>query len=535
MAAFPALRAGPWPRRLLAAAGALALYAAAEWAALGHSLDGSLLEPWNAGFAVSFGLVARYGFAWLPVAAAAPLLAGWGGAEADALVVRVAAEAAACAAAAAILRRRRRERPDIGLPRTVLRLFAAALAAAAMVAVMRGAAIAAPPWQVAATGAHLLLAHLVAVLLVAPLFLVSGTPRQWLRDLGRPSVETLLQVAALSIIAWEVFGRFVNEEVHFFYLLFLPLAWIATRHGQAGTALALAAVQLAPVVTDRLSGHADHAIVELQIRLAVLAVTSLLLGAMASERRQADARMLERQTELAHFQRLNVGWEMASALAHELNQPLTAAMNYTQAAQRLIAAPGPDLERAGRAMSKSVDQIERVGDIIHGLRDFMRKGELRLARNRVREVVDDALRLVSAEANASGIALNAAGLSALPPVMADKTQIVQVLVNLIRNAVQALAGAGTPAGTVAVSGRAGDGWVELAVADNGPGLPPEVLAKLFEPFVTTRAAGMGLGLSISKSILEAHDGRLWAETLPQGGAVFRFTLPVAAAGEMADA
>jgi C4-dicarboxylate-specific signal transduction histidine kinase len=340
-------------------------------------------------------------------------------------------------------------------------------------------------------------------------------------------LETLLQGAALVIIAWEVFGRFANEEVHFFYLLFLPFAWIATRHGQHGSALALAVIYLAPVVSDRLVGHREPAIVELQIRLGVLAMTSLLFGALASERRSSEARVLARQTEIAHFQRLNVGWEMASALAHELNQPLTAAMNYTQAAQRLIGRPEPDLARAASVMTKSVEQIERVGQTIHGLRAFMRKGELRLAAMAAGDMVEDALRLVVGEASEAGVSLHAAGFQSLPAVTADKTQLVQVLVNLVRNSVQSLAGARGENPTVLVSGRPVDGVVEISVTDNGPGLQPEILARLFEPFVTTKEAGMGLGLSISKSIIEAHDGRLWAENLPHGGAAFHFTLPLA--------
>jgi two-component system sensor kinase FixL len=165
---------------------------------------------------------------------------------------------------------------------------------------------------------------------------------------------------------------------------------------------------------------------------------------MVDERRRQETLMAERQLELAHFQRLNVGWEMASALAHELNQPLTAAMNLSQAALRFLTAPSPDLDKTASTLRLSIDRIERVGQIIHGLRDFMRKGELTLSRNLPADMATDALQLVQAEAKAAGISLQAAGLAALPPVLADKTQIVQVLVNLLRNAVQALSQAKPP-------------------------------------------------------------------------------------------
>ncbi|MEW5726230.1 MAG: ATP-binding protein, partial [Pseudomonadota bacterium] len=356
--------------------------------------------------------------------------------------------------------------------------------------------------------------------------MVLHDPRRWRHLRGLLSVEAMLQAAALAVIGYEVFGRFANAETHFFYLMFLPLAWVTTRHGQQGATLALAATFVAPLATDWIHGHEDHAVIELQIRLFALSVTSLLLGAMVSERHTAQTHMMARQTELAHVQRLNVGWEMASALAHELNQPLTAAMNYCQASLRILRANPADAERACEVLSKGIDRIERAGEIIHGLRDFMRKGDVRRVRMTVAEVVEDALRLVVAEANDSGVILHAGGLAGLPAAMADRTQVVQVLVNLARNAIQAIATSGI-GGTVAISARVGDEGLEVTVADDGPGLDDAVAARLFEPFVTTKDVGMGLGLSISKSILETNGGRLWAEQGAAGGTVFRFTLPLA--------
>ncbi len=509
--------------------GYLLAYLAADRLALPHGGEGPAIFSWNASAAISFGVLARYGANWFPFAIAGPLIASIvGGAEIGAMLARSIGEAGACTIAAFFLRRPSGQSPDISRLRGIFAFFSAALAAAlaislAMVFQIYFAgglgiqALSAPfgEWS---------LSHLVAILAVSPAVMLLVSPRRGFRGRLSITVELMLQIAALCLIAWEVFGRFVNQEIHFFYLLFLPVAWIAIRHGQRGTALALAFIYLAPVVTDLIFSHHDQVIVELQIRLGVLAVTGLLLGAMVGEQRLAEARMQARQTELAHFQRLNVGREMASALAHELTQPLTAAMNYTQAALRLIKAPEPEFERAVRIMEKSVDQIERVGQIIHGLRDFMRRGELRLAGNDVAEMIDDAIRLVQPEAHAAGISLQVVEVHSLPPVLADKTQMVQLLVNLLRNAVQSTAGVENPLVTV----RAGlDGkMVKVSVVDNGAGLSPLVSARIFEPFVTTKEAGMGLGLSVSKSIIEAHDGSLWAEPPPSGGAAFHFTLPL---------
>ncbi|MBF0392479.1 MAG: MASE1 domain-containing protein [Alphaproteobacteria bacterium] len=524
-----------WGRHAAHVAGWLLLYVIADRAALTHVPSGVALAPWNAAPAISFGMIARLGPRWFPAALIAPILAALSGDGVSSETAgRALSETLACGGAARALRGGAGERPDFGRVRMAFRFFGTALAAAALIGAARAAMVAdLEPWGAVSLGGQVSLAHLVAILAVAPLVATLGPPRRWAGGRFAISVEGLFQVTALMVLAWEVFGRFANQEIHFFYLLFLPLAWIATRNGQRGTAMALAALYLAPIWSDRQFGHLDQSVIELQIRLGVLAMTGLLLGAMVSERAEAEARGLARQTELAHFQRLNVGWEMASALAHELNQPLTAAMNYTQAALRLIRAPTPDLERAATLTARSVDQIERVAQIIHGLRDFMRKGELRLAPNEVRDIVEDALRLVSAEANAAGVTLHAVGMAGVPPVMADKTQIVQVMVNLVRNAVQALAGAKVNNPAVLVSARAVEGAVEVMVTDNGPGLDPRVETRLFDPFVTTKEAGMGLGLSISKSILEAHDSRLWAESPPHGGVVFRFTLPLAR--DLADA
>jgi signal transduction histidine kinase len=522
-------------RKLAFGAIYLGLYLTAHLASLPHQTGAALTLPWNAAPAFSFAFVARFGSRWLPLVLIAPLLAGAlegtiAGFAVDALLQALAETAMALF----VLRFHRKPQGALhGLDslRGVFLFLAVAAGAAAMAAAIRAGGDvmgeSATLWSLPSLALHHFLSYTVAILSVAPLILVHNFPKRIAAIRLPLTGEIVLQLGALALIAWEVFGRFVNAEIHFFYLLFLPFAWIATRHGQTGASLALGAIFSAPVLTDLLFGHNDRMIVELQIRLGVLAVTSLLFGAMVDERRRQESLMAARQLELAHFQRLNVGWEMASALAHELNQPLTAAMNLSQAALRFLTAPSPDLDKTASTLRMSIDRIERVGQIIHGLRDFMRKGELTLTRILPADMTTDALQLVQGEAKAAGISLQTAGLYALPPVLADKTQIVQVLVNLLRNAVQALSQAKTPEPTIAVSGRLVQEGVEMTVSDNGPGLTPDVQDRLFEPFVTTKASGMGLGLSISKTILEAHEGRLWAERAPQGGAVFRFTLPLA--------
>jgi two-component system sensor kinase FixL len=245
-----------------------------------------------------------------------------------------------------------------------------------------------------------------------------------------------------------------------------------------------------------------------------------------SERHRLRRRMLEMQAELVHVSRLSAMGEMASTLAHELNQPLTAVMNYVQAAQRMVEAPGRfPAPRVVETMGKAIEQAERAGQIIRRLREFIRKGETDRSAADINQVVREAGGLGLIGAREQGIDVRYALSSALPPVMIDRIQIQQVILNLVRNSVEALRE--SPRREIEFrTGLAQAGLIEVAISDTGPGLPPEVLERLFEPFVTTKPNGTGIGLSISRSIIEAHGGHLAALPRPKGAA-FRFTLPIA--------
>jgi len=245
-----------------------------------------------------------------------------------------------------------------------------------------------------------------------------------------------------------------------------------------------------------------------------------------SARHEAARRLHDLQTELLHVSRLSAMGEMASALAHELNQPLTAIMNYIRACRRMLGAGETErLPRALELMDKTVDQAARAGQIIQHLRRFIASGETERSLEPLSEVVEEAARLALIGASARGIAALFELERDLPPVMIDKIQIQQVVINLVRNAVDVLADAPRREITIRTRRPAPD-WVEVTVSDSGPGLPAAVAERLFEPFVTTKPQGMGIGLSISHSIIEGHGGSLGASANPGGGTTFRFTLPV---------
>jgi len=243
-----------------------------------------------------------------------------------------------------------------------------------------------------------------------------------------------------------------------------------------------------------------------------------------TERQQTQARLQELQEELLHASRLRSMGQMAAALAHELNQPLTATTNYVKAAQRLLDMPAPNLDKVRQAMTLAAQQTLRSGEIIRRLREFVGRGEVIRQPERVPKLIEEASALALVGAKHRGISVRMQLAPGLPQAMVDRVQIQQVLLNLIRNAAEAMDTA--PVRDLVISAEAPGATVLVSVADTGSGIRPEILARLFQPFVTSKRDGMGIGLSVCRTIIEAHGGRLWADPNPAGGAVFRFTLPV---------
>jgi|HubBroStandDraft_1064217.scaffolds.fasta_scaffold00025_45 two-component system sensor kinase FixL len=244
-----------------------------------------------------------------------------------------------------------------------------------------------------------------------------------------------------------------------------------------------------------------------------------------TERQLVEKRLQDLQSDLLHVSRLSAMGEMAAALAHELNQPLTAVINWTRAARRMLGAGSETGQaRALDFIDNAVGQADRAGQIIRRLRNFVSKGENEPRSEEVNAVVEEAIALALVGARERNIRIALELGSDLPLVIIDKVQIQQVVINLVRNAIEAMAA--VEVRQLGITTREGDGVVEVAVADTGPGLAPEVAEQLFQPFVTTKQKGMGIGLSICRSIVDKHGGRLRATPRPDGGMIFSFTLPV---------
>ncbi|MFS8036193.1 sensor histidine kinase [Xanthobacter sp. AM11] len=242
-----------------------------------------------------------------------------------------------------------------------------------------------------------------------------------------------------------------------------------------------------------------------------------------TERQETEARLQELQAELVHISRLTAMGEMASTLAHELNQPLSAIANYIKGSRRLLDGGAVKVEMLQGALEKAGEQALRAGQIIRRLRDFVSRGESERRVETLSKLVEEASALALVGAKEHGIQVRFQYDPRCDLVLADKVQVQQVLLNLMRNALEAMMEA--PRRQLLVQTEpAEDEMVMISVKDTGHGISGEVGAQLFTPFVTTKQHGMGVGLSISRTIIEGHGGRIWAEPNPEGGAIFRFTL-----------
>lgn len=248
----------------------------------------------------------------------------------------------------------------------------------------------------------------------------------------------------------------------------------------------------------------------------------------------SQARLQELHAELLHVSRLSAMGQMAAMVAHELNQPLTAISNYMEAADALLGRGGDlPLPRIRNAIGRAGEQAVRAGQIIQRLRGLAMRGDGERRVEPIPPLVKEAAELALIGSKHHGVSIRIEDELGHVTVIVDKIQIQQVLLNLLRNAAEAVAEQEFREIALRVEAR-GD-IVQISVVDNGPGLPDEVREKLFQPFVTTKQTGMGVGLSICHTIVAAHDGRLWAEPNPEGGTIFRLTLPTAPAGEQASA
>ena len=336
------------------------------------------------------------------------------------------------------------------------------------------------------------------------------------------SVVLVLLIAVADLAT----GYELSLSILYLVPVFL-VTWFAGFPAAVGLALAST---IAWFVTDVLAGHAySHAFYrywEASIKLVLFVLFAFILARLKLALARSDEKLQQHREQLEATARLVAVGEMASMLAHQINQPLSAVINYNKSCLRRLRSGNWDAATLTEIMEQSSGEAARAGGIIQRVREFVRKREPDRAPTDVNALVEGTLPLLQGEAAKRGIALVFEPGAGLPRADADRVMVEQVITNLVKNAIEATEAPGA-GHEVRVATAAGEpGYVRVSVIDRGRGLARNFHAGLSQPFYTTKRDGMGLGLSICRSIVEFHGGALWATANPAGGATFHFTLPV---------
>src|ERR1700722_16107948 len=325
----------------------------------------------------------------------------------------------------------------------------------------------------------------------------------------------------------------VGDKLYYlFNLLFLPVIWVAMREGYAGVALALVTIQLTLAVLTAFVGYNTTDFAILQLLMLVLSITGLLLGAVTTERQDAAQRLREQKRELARMVSNARAGAMGMALAHEISQPLSTVTTYLHAARRLLqasVASPPVMD----ALVKAEAEAQRAREVLERIRDFVSNGNLNLTAIDVPALAEKIGELCREEAAARGVVVEVESPGSVPLVTADRVQIEQVLINLVANAIDSAAERSDARGRVTMRLAAKGEAIMLRVEDNGRGVNPDLADNIFDAYQTTKPRGMGLGLHLSRRIVQRHAGRLWWEPITTGGARFVVELPAIGCGHNA--
>jgi two-component system, LuxR family, sensor kinase FixL len=504
-------------------------YVLLDWLSYVHPYSAFGITPWNPPTGLSFALILLFGVEFLPWLFIAPILA-------DGIVrgfaLPLPAEIAAGAiigggyAAATALLVTPRLRFDAALPTrgSLLVLLTAAIVSTAVVAglyvlMLVGFALL-PAAEFGNAALRFWVGDMIGVAVLTPFLLVLMMRRRPLH-LSWEAIALLVLVAAA---VFAVFGFAGPSRFQLFYLFFLPVIWTAVRFGLEGVTLGLLLTQVGLITAIHFTEDTASDVTSYQALMVVLTLTGLAVGVLVSEQQRTQQQLRINQEALNRAFRVGTMGEFAAALAHEINQPLTAVANYAR-----VARNAPTAAAACEATDGVIAQVERAAEVVRRLRNFIRLGHGEIGPAQVRELVEAAISYCRAELDRQGVDVQLRIARDLPPVIVDAVQIEQVLVNLLRNAAEALSDAGRHDGRIVVTAKREGEAVAIEVRDNGPGFDTGLAERAASPFTTTKPEGLGLGLSLARSIVEAHGGSLAIES-GSFGAALSFTLPRAGAG-----
>lgn len=494
------------------------------------------ITPWNPGTGLSFVLVLLFGRRMIPFLFIGPWLSDLVQIQSPLpwhieLACTVLIGGGYSAALLFLMRPGLKFDPALSSMRDMVLLMLVAVVSAAFVAssyvAVTTAAGLLPVKDFAAAALRYWVGDVIGIVVFAPFALIALTRRRVLEM----SVETVLQIAAIIAALALVFGYAREQQFQLFYVLFLPIVWMAVRAGSEGVIVGILITQLGLIFGVILFPGEGHDVTAFQALMLVLAATGLIAGELVTERRRTQSQLRLHQDSLSRLARLGSMGELAAAVAHELNQPLMAAGTYTRLVDDSIRSGSTDTATIADTAKKAAAQVERAAEVVRRLRALVRLDRGSRIPCSVERIVKETLALCQPDLDRIHASARAVIANGLPPVMVDVLQIEQALLNLLRNSIEAISEAGGLHGSITVEASpAGPDFVEIKVSDSGPGFPPDRLDNPFLPFSSTKAEGLGFGLPLCKSIIEAHGGRLWLGGNAQGAAV-HFTLPVIKAAQ----
>ena len=494
------------------------------------------ITPWNPDTGLSFVLVLVFGLRMIPLLFLGPFLADlvnghvvlpW-----SVEILSVALTGGGYSAALVLLKRFNFD-PALSSMRDLLVLMLVGAASAAFVATSYvGLAIAAgllTTKDFVAAALRYWIGDVIGILVLVTFALFALTRRRILPM----SIETALQCAAVVCALMLVFGIAEEREFQLFYVLFLPIVWMAVRNGIEGVSAGILVTQLGVILGTRFLPNEREELIAFQALMLLLAVTGLIAGELVTERRRMESQLRLHQESLARLTRLGSIGELAAAVAHEVNQPLMAAGTYTRLVADMTSSRNADAAEVAEIAKKAVAQVDRAAEVIRRLRALVRLDRSNRAPFPFERLVKEAIELCRPDLDRANVTARFRQSANLPPVIVDMLQIEQVLVNLMRNSIEAIDNSGSPQGAIRIEAKPADReFVEVCVVDSGPGFPRERIESGFLPLSSSKADGLGIGLPLCRSIVEAHGGRLWLDATSHGASI-RLTLPIATKSEHA--
>jgi two-component system, LuxR family, sensor kinase FixL len=514
---------------IIAGLGYVAAYPLLDWLSYVEPFEGLDITPWNPQVGLSFPLVLLFGRRTIPFLFIAPLvshlLLNFSPVDLREGIAHATVIGGGYSAAALfLLRPATRFDPSLPSTRDLILLMLTALASTAFVAVGYIATTTLSGYLELQDFIEAMLSYwvgdLIGVMVVTPFVLVALLRKHTVQM----SLEVVLQFAAIVGALVLVLGFREAAPLQLFYVLFLPIVWMALRGGLEGVTIGLLLTQLGLIIGVTLSPQPEG-FTALQTLMLVLTATGLIAGELVTEHRRAEAKLLLQQKALARVAQVGGMKELSVAIAHELNQPLTAARTYARLVADAAREECVNSADIADIAAKAVAQVERAAQVVRSLRSLLSLDRGNHLVCGVERLIREALALCEPELDQVNAKVRVATASRLPPVLVDSLQIEQTLLNLIRNSIDAFKAASISGGVISIEAvAAGEGFVEIRVADNGPGFPTDVSENQFLPFSTTKAEGLGFGLVLCKTIVEAHGGRIWLGHAMRG-AIVHFTLP----------